>query len=656
MRSTRRIAAIATVLAILISPIVATSASAAVPQIIGTPRSTAWIDASVNAEATVNAAYSSTLQGPNDGGPFAVSIEDGPAWLSASIDQSTQDITIFGTPTTADASVSFTVRLSASNGENTYYIDFEGLAVLPDTTPTSTDVSTPYFSHYSTPNVSATVSSGVAGGTVDFYFGTHLVGDDVPVGSSGIASFYGPVDESFVGQSWVVRAEFSGDATYSASTSTSDPSVYIHGDRVVSGYFVRNGVGTAGEHIRLLTAAGLSTSYAAVTGVAGYFAITLDGPASLVDVTAKYVVEAADSGYFHSSAIGVESPTTFSGATATGDADWTEWVNIYEYRDPTWTDQTLSQPRMGQSYSDGVVADPRGAGSITYTATGDLPSWLTLSSTTGALTSSGPTEQAAHTFTLRATSDFGYIEKQFTLEAGDAGVAPTFTDTTIADLTVGTELTDEVTASGDPTIVYSSTALPPGLTLDPSSGELTGTPTTAGDYVVTFTAHNEFGDDTYIWEPTVAEKPEIDLVLNFAAGTKLEDAETEIGADGLQVGSTYTLDMHSTPVRLYTGTVDLTGGFTWLVSLPADTPVGAHELILTGVAPDGTVMTAHAWFTLLPNGTIGAISYSGAIPFRLAFSGSEPLLPLGIASALLVAGYLIQRRGAASKIRAVRVP
>lgn len=653
MRSTRRIAAIATVLAILISPIAATSASAAVPQIIGTTSGSGgtWPDVSLDADMTVGTPYSSTVQAPVTG-EWSFSYADLPAGLSASVNTSTGVITVSGTPTEAADDFSFSLSYSPDS-ETTYTITFAGFSVTPDTTPTSVDVSTPYYSHYNSPNVTATVSSGVAGGTVDFYFGTHLVGDDIPVGSSGIASFYGPVDASFAGQSWVVTAEFSGDATYSASTSTSNPSVYIHGDRVISGYFVRNGVGTAGEHIALLTAAGLSTSYSAVTGPAGYFEIALGGPASLADATTTYVVEAADSGYFHSSTIasGLESPTAFGGATATNDADWAEWVNIYEYRDPTWTDQTLSQPRLGESYSDGVTADPLGSGSVTYTATGDLPAWVTLSSTTGALTSTGPTDQFAHTFTLRATSDFGYIEKQFTLQAGDAGVAPTFTDTTIAALQVGTALTDGVLATGDPTITYSSTTLPAGLTLDPATGALTGTPTTAGDYVVTFTAHNDFGDDTYIWEPTIAAKPEIELVLNFAAGTTIENADTEIGADGLKVGSTYTLYLHSTPVLLYTGTVDATGAFSQVISLPANTPVGAHELILTGIAPDGTVMTAHAWFTLLPNGTIGAISYAGPLAFALAFSGSEPLLPLGIASALLVAGFLIQRRA-----RAVRVP
>ena len=379
----------------------------------------------------------------------------------------------------------------------------------------------------------------------------------------------------------------------------------------------------------------------------GYFEIALPAPTSLNEATATYVIHAADSDFYYSSstALGEESPFGFAAATATGDAHWEEWLNIYDFRDPIWIDETLAQPRLGNSYTDGVAADPQGSGGITYTVTGDVPSWLTFFAMTGGLVSTGPTDQTAHTFTVRATSDYGYIEQPFTLQAGDAPVPPTFTDTTIADLVVGTPLVDAIAATGDATIVYSSTTLPPGLTLDATTGALTGTPTTAGDYEVTFTASNGVNPaDTFDWEPTIAAAPVLELELNFAAGTTIETATTEIGAGGLQVGSTYTLTMFSTPRILYTGTIDASGAFLHTITLPADTPVGAHELELTGIAPDGTVMTARAWFTLLPNGRIGAISYSGPLSFSLAATGSEPLVPMGIAAGLMVAGYLLLRR------------
>jgi hypothetical protein len=97
--------------------------------------------------------------------------------------------------------------------------------------------------------------------------------------------------------------------------------------------------------------------------------------------------------------------------------------------------------------------------------------------------------------------------------------------------------------------------------------------------------------------------------------------------------------MHSTPVILYTGTIDGSGGFTWKVALPANTPPGTHQLILTGIAPDGSTLTRNAWFTLGATGTITAVSLTG--PTRLADTGvDDPALPLGIALSLLLAGAL----------------
>lgn len=651
MRTSHRIAALATAVALLISPVAATAASAAGPQMTGTVTSGwAWVDATLDAEMTVGVPYSSSVQGPAGGGWAPLTVNGLPDGLTATLNEANGVITVTGTPTTAESPVSFSFSY-AQDSEVTFTIEFEGAEVIAATDATSTSVSAVAYQPYHSVQLDAYISatgSTLPTGTVTFKFGTTTVGTGTvqQFGVTTYATFVGTVSSSYIGTTQSVTAVYSGDENNSASTSSA-VDVYIYGSRVVSGYYVRNGVGTEGEQIRLLSPSAVPTAYTDVTDAGGYFEISLPAPSSLSDATATYVIHAADSDFYYSDSTvpGEESPFGFAAATATGDAQWEEWLNIYDFRDPIWIDETLAQPRMGESYTDGVAADPQGSGGVTYSATGDVPSWLTLFPMTGGLVSTGPTDQTAQTFTVRATSDFGYIEKQFTLQAGDAAVPPTFTDTTIADLTVGTPLADAIAATGDATIVYSSTTLPPGLTLNPTTGALTGTPTTAGDYVVTFTASNGVNPDaTFIWEPTIAAAPELDLTLNFAPGTTIDTATTEIGAGNLQVGSTYTLYMHSTPRLLYTGTIDATGAFLHTITLPADTPVGAHELILTGVAPDGTVLTARAWFTLLPNGTIGAISYVGPLSFSLAATGSDPLLPLGLAGGLLLAGYLVARR------------
>ena len=647
MKTARRITAIATAIAILMSPIVATSASAVGAEITGTTSNSGWRDLTLTATATVGLAYSDTIRGPVSGGPYSVDDSQLPDGLSASIDPLTEIITVSGTPTLAGP-YSFTISYSASNGENNYSISFTGFTIEPDTLPTTVTVLTDSFSPYTGVNLNAAVSSNTSGGTVDFYLDSTLVGSSSLTGV-GTASYTGAVPVAFVGLSPVVSAVFSGTATHAGSTSTSDPTVFIYGARTISGKVTKNGEPVTGETVRLLNAPGGSTTtYSDATDATGTYEIVLGVPSSLAQAQAQFLVEAVGQGVFYATSGGpAQQNVAFIGdATAVNQSTWTSALNLYVNVSPTWTDQALHQPRLGTAYSDIVVAATIGTPTtITYTVTGDVPGWLTFSN--GGFSATDPTDQDPHTFTVTATSAYGFISKAFTLTASDAGVPPTFTDTDIADLQVGTALADGIAASGDATIVYSSTALPAGLTLDAATGALTGTPTTAGDYTVTFTATNDFGDDTFIWEPTIMAAPEISLVLNFSAGTALADADTEIGADGLKVGSTYTLYLHSAPILLYSDIVDATGGFTWLVTLPANTPVGAHELILTGVAPNGTVMTAHAWFTLRADGTIGAISYLG--PLALAFTGSEPLLPLGIASLLLLGGYLALRRARVSR-------
>ena len=653
-RTPRRLAAITAVLAVvaaLLSPAAAAQAGAGTTMTGVTTggNSAMWRDASISSVLTEGTSYTDSLQSPEGWGEyynFEYQLPDG---LSATMDPVSGVIVIQGTPTVPGEGQSMFLEFFGSDSEH-FTITFSNVVVIANKTATTTAVTSDSYSYYQSLNLRAIISSFTSGGTVDFYLDDTLIGNDVAVNGVGEASYLWAAPQSFVGSSPVVKAVYSGDATYAGSTSISNPTVYIYGDRVITGSFLSNGLGLEGRTIKLLDALDLGESgLSTTTNADGEFSIQVPAPTSLADAQRGFVVEDSGAQLYYSATAAWKQPNVQNvyDATKVYEASWASPLNLLLSTDPTWTDQTLANPRMGEGYSDSVVATTYGVVSaITYSLSGDpLPSWLTFSN--GTFTSAEPGDQLAHTFTVHADSSYGAITKVFTLQAGAAGVAPSFEDTTIADLQVGTPLTDAIMAVGDPTITYSSTPLPAGLTLNEATGELTGTPTTAGEYVVTFTASNEFGDDTYIWEPTVKAAPDLELTLNFAAGTTIETASTEIGAGGLKVGSTYTLTMYSTPRILYTGTIDASGAFLHTVTLPADTPVGAHELVLTGIAPDGSVLTARAWFTLLSNGRIGAISYAGPLTFSLAATGSEPMMPIGIASALLLAGFLALRRSRA---------
>jgi hypothetical protein len=399
-----------------------------------------------------------------------------------------------------------------------------------------------------------------------------------------------------------------------------------------------NGDPVTGATVRLLDAGDRSIQVASdTTGADGAFVLDPGTPATTTEAARQFVVEVTFPG---------GTVVDYDGGSTVSRLTWSGSLAVDRLVPPVWSDLTLSPMRAGSSYSDAVTATSPSA--LTYTVSdGALPSGLNIVAGTGAITGT-PTcavEPCTYSFEVTATNVAGSVTHTFSGTLLPAGIPPTWTDDDLADdLQVGMALDDGVAASGDATIVYAlaSGTLPPGLDLDTATGAIEGTPTTAGDYTFQISATNDYGTITADFTRTVAAAPEIDLQLNFAAGTSIDDADTEISASGLKVGSTYTLTMHSTPVVLYTGIIGPGGGFTWTVALPANTPAGAHELILSGIAPNGSTMTAHAWFVLLPNGTIGAISYSGPLSAAmLALTGGGFESPLGLAVVLLASGLVV---------------
>ncbi|MFJ4253483.1 putative Ig domain-containing protein [Microbacterium sp. NPDC090003] len=75
---------------------------------------------------------------------------------------------------------------------------------------------------------------------------------------------------------------------------------------------------------------------------------------------------------------------------------------------------------------------------------------------------------------------------------------PVIVTPTLPGGTVGQDYSQvaETTGPGPITLAVTAGALPPGLTLDPTTGVVSGTPTTAGSYTFTVTATNQYGTDT----------------------------------------------------------------------------------------------------------------------------------------------------------------
>ena len=290
---------------------------------------------------------------------------------------------------------------------------------------------------------------------------------------------------------------------------------------------------------------------------------------------------------------------------------------------PVVVDDSIDALVVGVPFSDGIAAT--GAPAPTYSVTaGTLPDGLSLDPQTGAITGT-PTTAGPYDFTVTATNSVGSSSVRLTgtVEAApelpDTSV-PVFVDDVIDALVVGVPFSDGIAATGEPAPTYSVTAgsLPDGLSLDPNTGAITGTPTTAGPYDFTVTADNGIGSlsvrltGTVEPDPTVpvAIPPAMVLDLALVVGTSPDDVRNSVQVTGfgMLVGSEYVVTMFSTPRELARGTVEDDGTFSELLLLPGDIEPGIHRVTVTGTGADGSEQSATGWFTVSDDGMITAFS------------------------------------------------
>jgi len=142
---------------------------------------------------------------------------------------------------------------------------------------------------------------------------------------------------------------------------------------------------------------------------------------------------------------------------------------------------TLPNPAVSTAYSQTITAGG-GNGGYTFAVTsGALPAWATLNPSSGVI-SGTPGTNASATFTISVTDVYACVaSRSYTITP----TCPTFSiaPATAVTGTVGSAYSQTLTASGGvgPYAAWTviAGALPAGLTLNASSGVISGTPTTA---------------------------------------------------------------------------------------------------------------------------------------------------------------------------------
>jgi hypothetical protein len=156
----------------------------------------------------------------------------------------------------------------------------------------------------------------------------------------------------------------------------------------------------------------------------------------------------------------------------------------------TITPATLTAGTVGTAYSQSLAATGGTAPytwSVVSSGANAVPPGLTLNASTGAVTGT-PTTVGNYTFTVQATDAnqaTGQAAISLTITAG----APlSITTASLPNATVGTAYSQTLAATGGtPPYTWASTTLPAGLTLNASTGAITGTPTAASTSSFTVT-------------------------------------------------------------------------------------------------------------------------------------------------------------------------
>ncbi len=553
----------------------------------------------------LNTAYSQAISAAGGASPYAFTVSAGALPTGLSLNSSSGVIS--GTPTAAGA-YSFTIRATDA-GSLTGARSYNGaiaaaLAVATTTLPTPV-LSQAYSQTVATSGGTAPVTFVISGGSLPAGLSLNTSTGAI-TGTPTAAGAYSFTIQATDANGVTATRAFSGAiADALAITTTSLPTPIL---TQAYGQIVATSGGTAPVTFAisagsLPTGLSLDTSTGAMTGTptaAGAYSFT---------------VRATD-------ANSVTVDQAYSGAITAALAI---------------TTTTLPTPVLNAAYIQ-TVATSGGAAPVTFAiSAGSLPSGLSLNTSTGAITGT-PTAPGAYSFTIEAADANGVTATQGYSGAISSGVVITTTAVPTPVLGVAYSQTIATSNGAAPvTFAVSAGSLPSGLSLNASTGALTGTPTTAGAYSFTVQAtDSNSATDAATYGGTIASGLAITAtslptpVLNQAySQTVLSSGGAAPVTFAVSAGSLPTGLSLNTSTGAITGTPTAAGTYSFTVQATDNNSITATQAY-SGVIASGLAITTTSLATpILSRAYSQAVASSGgAAPVTFAVSAGS--LPTGL--------------------------
>ncbi len=574
--------------------------------------------------ATTNTAYSATLAASGGAGALTWALASGSA-LPTGLTLSKTGV-ISGT-VTAPTSASFTVTVTDSSAAGPQSATSGTLTLAVNPAPLTVTAPTLANAVQGSAYTSAAFTS--AGGTGAITWSATGLPAGLAIGSNGVISGTATTAGSYA--SIVVTATDSGSGAYQQTKSTAALSLTVYPTLTVGSL-------TAVSAVQNVTAVSLTATASGGSGAITWSAANLPAGVSIAAATGVISGTPTAAGTFNATITAADSGTPQQSVSTT----WTLTV-IARLAIAT---PTLANAVQGTAYSSAAFTATGGTSPITWSATG-LPAGLAIGASTGVI-SGTPSGSGASTNVVVTATDAGAgaLNQTQSTAALTLTVIPTLalTTTTLPSGTVGTAYpaTTLAATGGVTPYTWSATGLPAGLSLNPSTGILSGTPTATNAGTVSFSV-------TDAGTPQQSQTASLTLTVN--AGTPVVTT-TALPAATANVAYSQTLGYNAegqsgAPTWALTGTLPaglaLNTGTGVISGTPTVTGNSAITVTVTvgGVTSAGQPLTLSVLSVLTvtssatpPNATVGS-AYSFALQ---AAGGSGSGYTWSLASGALPAG------------------